>query len=335
MTWLETVDYIDRLGIACHELRGAGGRALVTPLGARVIALTWDGESHNPLYVHPGLMAHREQLGQRFAPGGGMGGDRLWLSPEYRYFWTGEPRLDDFSNYLPPPAMDPGDYRVADRDDHAITLTLTAELPGGVRFRLSRTIGIQAPPSPIPGIGLFGLRYRHELELLDGPEEAQLGLWSILQVPPDSRIMVPTAPNSGTSLTRVVGDPSFVTRRPEWLLCNVTGGAFAKVGAPIDAVTGRAAVWQSLADKRAAVLIREFPCYPHRTYGDALVREQVAQQAVQIFDGLGFGEMETHAPTLDHAHPSYSETTLLWALIGGSEPMRTAAESFLQRNLPE
>ena len=69
-------------------------------------------------------------------------------------------------------------------------------------------------------------------------------------------------------------------------------------------------------------------------YGDALVPEQVGQQALQIFDGLGYGELETHSPCVDYAHPVYSETTFLWALAGPTEAVRRAAPLFINQELP-
>jgi len=333
MTWGETRDCLVRAGAEFHEIRGAGGRALVTPIGARVMAVSWDGEEINPMRVNPELETWRDEISRRFVPGGGMGGDFLWLSPEYRYFWTGEPRTSDFANYEPPAAVDPGAYQMVSRNEQAVTFSLETVLPGGVRFRLRREISLQDTAFPVPGIKTVGLRYRHDLELLEGPDDAQLGLWSVLQVPQGSVLMVPTN-RAEREVVRVVGDPcNRLTRSSEMLSWKVTGDAFSKIGIPADLIVGRVAAWQLAPENRAILLVREFPYFPNLTYGDALVREQIAQQAVQIFDGLGFGEIENHSPTLDVQHPTYSETTLLWAVIGESGAVRRAAKSFLQTEI--
>jgi len=64
------------------------------------------------------------------------------------------------------------------------------------------------------------------------------------------------------------------------------------------------------------------------------VPEQVGQQALQIFDGLGYGELETHSPCVVPSNPLYSETTFLWALAGPADAVRRAAPLFINQEIP-
>ncbi|HMP77723.1 MAG TPA: hypothetical protein PKE12_15615 [Kiritimatiellia bacterium] len=334
MNYDQTAAYLQDLDVPLIELRDAGIRALLTPLGARVMAVAGQGWAQNPLFVHPGLESHRDQLGARFVGGHGIGGDRLWLSPEYRYNWNGAPSLTDFSRYEPPPAMDPGNYRIESRTDRSVVFSMRGELRGGVRFEVSRGIALQAARSAIPGVDIVGLRYRHELKLLDGPADAQLGLWSVLQVPAGSRMILPTRPVEVRPIACVGSAGARMRAASGRLTWDVTGDAFAKIALRAADVTGRAAVWQDGSDEQATLLVREFPVFPHLTYGDALVPEQVGQQALQIFDGLGYGELETHSPCIDSTHPVYSETTLLWALAGAGDAVRQAAPLLINQEIP-
>jgi len=334
MNYEQTTDYLRALDVPLIELRDGPTRALVTPLGARVMAVAGERLSQNPLFVHPDLEPFRDQLAARFVGGHGIGGDRLWLSPEYRYYWNGKPNLTDFSLYEPPSAMDPGTYKIESRDDRSVVFSMRGELPGGVRFEVSRSISLQAPHESPPGVAVVGLRSRHDLSLLDGPSDAQLGLWSVMQVPSGSRIIVPTLSGYARPLACVGSAGARMRVEPGVLTWNVTGDAFAKIALRAAEVTGRAAVWQEGTDGQVTLLVREFPVFPQLTYGDALVPEQVGQQAVQIFDGLGYGELETHSPCLDPTHPAYSETTFLWVIAGPADAVRRAAPLFINREIP-
>ncbi|MEI8310899.1 MAG: hypothetical protein WCH98_09095 [Verrucomicrobiota bacterium] len=334
MTCDQTAAYLEELDVPLIELRDAETRALLTPLGARVMAIAGDGLPENPLFVHPGLKPFRDQIGARFVGGHGIGGDRLWLSPEYRYYWNGTPNLWDFSRYAPPTTIDPGSYRLESRTGRSALFSMRGELRGGVRFEVSRGIELQAPHETPPEVTLIGLRYQHDLRLLDGPADAQLGLWSVLQVPAGSRFIVPTRSTEVRPLPCVGDAGARMHVAPECLTWDVTGDAFAKIALCAADITGRVAVWQEGTDGRATLLVREFPVFPHLTYGDALVPEQVGQQALQIFDGLGYGELETHSPCVVPSNPLYSETTFLWALAGPADAVRRAAPLFINQEIP-
>jgi hypothetical protein len=334
MTYDRVASYLRSLKTPLIELRDAHHRALLTPLGARVMAVDGPGLNDNPLFVHPGLESFGEEINSRFVGGHGIGGDRLWLSPEYRYYWKGEPSLTDFSRYEPPATMDPGSYGVASRTDRSAVFSLRGDLRSQVSFELARSIALQAPHHRPGDVEVFGLRYRHDLTLVNGPPDAQLGLWSVLQVPAGSRIIVPVRDAAVRAMPCVGAAGARLRAAPGLLTWHVTGDAFAKIALRASDVTGRAAVWQDTPAGQATLVVREFPLFPHLTYGDALVPEQVGQQALQIFDGLGYGELETHSPCLDPSHPVYSETTFLWILTGPAEAVRRAARSFINRDIP-
>lgn len=333
MNYEQTIAYLEELGVPLIELCDAEMRALLTPLGARVMAVAGKGLPQNPLFVHPGLTSFRDRLAACFVGGHGIGGDRLWLSPEYRYYWKGDPSLTNFSRYEPPPSMDPGSYRIESRTDRTVVFSMRGELRGGVRYELSRHISLQASHEKLPGMTVMGLRYQHDLKLLDGPADTQLGLWSVLQVPAGSRIMVPIRPAVVRPLPCMGSAGERIRVASGQLTWDVSGDAFAKIALRADNVTGRAAVWQDGTQGQATLLVREFPVFPHLTYGDALVPGQVGQQAVQIFDGLGYGELESHSPCLDHDHPTYSETTFLWVISGLADAVRRATPAFINRKI--
>lgn len=88
-----------------------GATVVISRRGARILGLfpCREGRSDNALWVHPKLGpillgATRDWDGEGE---GGMGGDRLWLSPEQRYFY-GKP--ETFEDWAVAPDLDPGHF---------------------------------------------------------------------------------------------------------------------------------------------------------------------------------------------------------------------------------
>eukprot|EP01079_Euglenida_sp_SAG-EU17-18_P004525 gene4525-4753_t len=78
-----------------------GAQLVVIPDGGRVCGMFLDGHDENVFWT----------------PDDGVGGHRVWVAPEYRYFWTGPPDLERFTNNPTPPSLDPGPWRVSLVDD--------------------------------------------------------------------------------------------------------------------------------------------------------------------------------------------------------------------------
>src|SRR5713226_140244 len=92
------------------ELSAAGqGSLLVLPFGGRVIGLFAEPQGENFFWVNPALA--EASSAKAFLAGPGWlhtGGDRTWVSPEVE-FHVGD-LADPWGTYLPPRAIDPGQY---------------------------------------------------------------------------------------------------------------------------------------------------------------------------------------------------------------------------------
>ena len=93
----QLVSNLRKASVPVKELRGAGAVAITLAAG-RIVALAFSKAEPNLLWTHPDLgetglaQAHPAQLV------GGIGGDRLWFSPELRYHWVGKPDWHGLAN---------------------------------------------------------------------------------------------------------------------------------------------------------------------------------------------------------------------------------------------
>ena len=79
---------LDKASVVVKELHGPGVVA-VTLAGGRIVALAFSKDEPNLLWTHPDL--GDAALVRANGLVGGIGGDRLWFSPELRYHWIGMP----------------------------------------------------------------------------------------------------------------------------------------------------------------------------------------------------------------------------------------------------
>ncbi|UWU83217.1 hypothetical protein N2605_27300 [Bradyrhizobium yuanmingense] len=328
-------------GIPVHELE-AGGRIAVTLAAGRVIAMAFSADAPNLLWSHPqlddvDLVKKPEQLT------GGLGGDRLWFSPELAYHWDGEPDWETFANYRVPRTTDPGKYEFVGGDSRSITLRTAVELPvqGGdsaVAFHVERTIRVAEPPLPrehrlLTGIEYVGIESSHVLEISERTRRGVVDLWHLLQMPPGSVLVVPIEKAvAGQAKPLSYGLHGGWVEKPDHIVWPYGGVARAKFGLSTIVLTGRSAVFRQLADRRWCMIAREFPVDRTSAYCDHPHRSPRTDQAFQAWDGFGFGEMEFHSPALDaeHGPRTLRESDRLWAFAGPEQAIAALAEQLLE-----
>jgi hypothetical protein len=314
------------------------GRVAVSLIGGRVIGMAFSGEDENLFWSNPQLSdtnllrSHLDQLS------GGIGGDRLWFSPEFAYHWEGKPDLVNFKNYKIAENADPGHYQFVQNDDFSIKLHMEAHLTDRrdgkmVAFEVERTIMSTASPIPqnsplMREVSFVGIRTQHHIRLRQCPPGVCVGLWHLLQVPVGSTLIVPT---------RSQPRPLEYFNKGAWeihsdhLRWTYGGKAAAKIGFDVSQVTGRTGVVRHLSDGRWGLLIRQFPVLPGLSYCDGPSEEQAVNQIVQAWDGFGFGEMEYHSPAVGEPPigREYVETALLWAFGGTAAAIERIGKELL------
>src|ERR1700734_246001 len=126
---------LDKASVAVKELHGPGSVAVILAAG-RVVALAFAKDEPNLLWAHPDL--GDAALVRANGLVGGIGGDRLWFSPELRYHWLGKPDWRGLGNYKVPADTDPGRYRFVDSEQGVVALAAG----GRLRYRaaMSRSL---------------------------------------------------------------------------------------------------------------------------------------------------------------------------------------------------
>jgi len=308
------IDRLDAANIAHYVLENDGGCAVFLPAAARMIGLWADAEGPNVLWTHPDLFLSAEAASQGWSGlhPGGPGGDRLWHGPEHQFFWEGPPQAD-LSNWRVPDFFDPGGFR-AETSREAVRFHRTLEMPDGATARIVRSFSVD--DSDAPG---FQLREEHSVELVDATRDTQLDLWVITQVPAETTLLVPARHpvQPGVAFEEKPGDIARLARSIEnTFVWNVTGVPLVKGHLPADAVLGTLACFRDCGDGCGTSLLREFSPEVGAAYRDGLLPDQVGNQCVQFWDGLGYGEIECHSPTATPDNPMVTETHRIEAYSG-------------------
>jgi len=336
------VGYLRDAPVSIEELEGKGCVA-VTLAAGRVVALAFSKDGLNLLWSNPRL-SDAEIV--KTAPEklvGGLGGDRLWFSPEVDYHWDGAPDWREFANYKTPAASDPGAYAFVKVDAAAVGLHAKGVLTShgsnqSVEFDVRRIVRMIKPPQSISdhlmrGVDYVGIETTHTLKLEDTVNAGWMDLWHLMQVPVDSVLIVPLNSKAPSKDRQPLsyGLPGSWIAKSDHIVWKFGGQARAKFGLAAAASTGRAAILRHLGEDRWCLIVRQFPTDPKAIYGDHPYGVPRRDQVFQAWDGFGFGEMEYHSPLLDvHRGPrELQESDQVWAFGGSARAIVAIAAQLL------
>jgi hypothetical protein len=337
----QIVSDLGKASVPIRELRGRGVAA-VTLAAGRIIALAFSEDSPNLLWTHPDL-GNSELV--KANPGrlvGGIGGERLWFSPEVRYHWLGEPDWRGLTNYTVPADTEPGRYEFVDSaQTGVVTLASRGRLPvrgtdESLAFCVGRTIRMTQSPLPLDDplmrdVEYVGVETAHELTIQEQTRTGQIDLWQLLQMPVGSTLIVPLRSGHRTQALAygLPGPWKVGSNSVTWC---IEGAGNAKMGISAEALTGRAAVLQRLPSRKWCLIVRQFPVDVSARYGDHPHGIPRDDQVFQAWDGLGFGELEFHSPVLDAERGPRSLRTQdqLWAFGGSAQALAALADTLLQ-----
>ncbi len=335
---------------SAHVLSADAGRLLLSPYGARAIALELPGVAdncffHNPLALDAGwLREHRAHLT------GLLGGDRLWIAPEVAYFWTDLQiaRRDPLQAGIVQADQDAGDYRITLQDASQLELTAQMTLTD---YRLHKQISLRARRqfclSPRPceldaklaeQLTSFSFTITNELTLLDAEPGTVAGAWDLLQLPTTGTLICPTlaGPTEPRSYYNDFG-PRHVVSNAACVRFLVDARHRIKMGLSPAQTTGRMGYHRALDNGQAVLIVRFFPVLPGEPYVDVprASTEFFGGDVLQAYNDDGnfadFGEMEYHDPALvaGHAPASRSGTSVTHVLAGPDELVRQAGATLL------
>jgi hypothetical protein len=328
---------LQNASVPLKELHGPGAVA-VTLAAGRIVALAFSKDEPGLLWAHPDLGDAALVKANRLV--GGIGGDRLWFSPELRYHWLGKPDWRGLGNYEVPADTDPGCYRFVDSESGVVALRAEGRLAvrGGdqsLAFRVERRIRMAQPPlsrdDPLMrDVQYVGIESAHELAIQEETRSGEIDLWQLLQTPVGSILIVPLRAGHATPPLSY-GLPGDWRTTPNSVIWRIQGNTNAKMGIAAAALTGRAAILRRLPSQQWCLIVRQFPVDQSARYGDHPAGIARNDQVFQAWDGLGFGEMEFHSPVLDAARGprNLRQADQLWAFGGTAQTIAALAYRLL------
>lgn len=286
-----------------------GGQVVVLREGGRVIGLVPGGSRENLLWTHPALAS--AAASRRLCRSEGwanLGGDRTWLSPELEFFF---PRHPEMSVYTPPRAVDPGKYRLDDRDAESVRLAtsgVVAAYRAGLKlpFRLTKTVRLASSPlggSAPAGVDYAGYSLTVTLELSARALAPPLvAIWNLLQLPHGGELVIPTYRKCRPTRFFGVIPPGDLRVSQGCISYRMAAAGEQKIAVPALATTGRLAYLRHVG-RTSLLVVRSFQPDPSGVYADAPMDRPdttgFAVQACNVDSRLGaFGEMEHHAPAI-------------------------------------
>jgi hypothetical protein len=324
------------------------GRLLIMQSGARAIGcefahLTGNLFFHDPILEDP----RRVSDGLKQSP---VAGDRLWIAPEANYIFKDVAKIfsDPANCGATPTQMEPGDYQLTKQTDRHLAFAAQMRLEDRLSPRTFVSMSvtrsyelIDAPSGLDKGLTHFGFGVTNSLTItgFDKPG-ALVGAWDLLQIPPAGWLVCPTVglatkPRSyydkfSDDRARQIGGA---------IHFKIDGQGRYKIGLSPTQTTGRMGYYRKLG-RLSTLLVRIFPVHPGLIYCDQPVSElgkPIAGDALQSYNGSGFGEMEYHDPALRTGDQpaSRTSTSVTHALVGPDDLIHTAAEHLLGVDLPE
>jgi hypothetical protein len=280
-----------------------GSSILIAPsLGGRIIGVFVD--SFNLVWVNP-------NIGKDW----NSGGHRTWYAPE----WGSKSiyAKGDHSTWSVPGIMDPGNYCIIDhKKDILIEMQNDFEVTAtdGTSYFLTFKRKIELPwvdkfhlPDNFNGKKIE-IEFTHSVRNR-GKEtiENDIGLWSILQIVPPGKILIPlNDENSQVWFTDKYYEkvpPDRIQRTGKITVVSVDGARRYKLGFPPDKVKGEIAYLSELPNGRYYLIMKFFEVFPNsiyvdKPYGDDKIKNG---DAIQIYNhseggGMAFAELEAHAP---------------------------------------
>lgn len=311
----------------------------VIPDGARILALAFTPSDETLFFVHPAIERIRTSGVKPTDLPGGPGGDRLRFAPEYAYAWVGEERdLRDFSNYRVQTNEEPGVYTLTRRGPDVVLFAETSLIDGRsneeIPFTVERVVRPTASPVDTLPSGCRYAGYEISQRLSIQSHGGSVGLWSLLQVPTSSHLIVPLRrpdpPREYFNTGRWRQDSDCLY----WLF---GGEANAKIGYGSESITGRTGTLRQTGDGAWSLLVRDFPVRKEMYYCDGLSEKESGDQVFQAWDGFGFGEMEYHSPAVGSPPlpEMVEDTSYLWAFEGPWKPLSELIRILLEINPPD
>jgi hypothetical protein len=331
-----------------EQLHPNGSRLLLLPYGGRVLGLFAPGSDGNFFWTHPALRtaeSARRLYGTRNWHN--SGGDRIWLAPEIDIFFPNFPKTDI---WRVPAEVDPGNYCLR-RSGHALelvssfTLTLSrsrAKVAGMITksyTAAANPLGHEGHRGEWAEVRYAGYTQETSLELTGG-SSAQIGLWSLLQLPPGGEALIPTLSKDEPKVYAGPIAPETLVVTSGLVRFLPGDGGVRKFAMRAAASTGRFGYLYP-SEHDWALVVRNFTVQVSGKYLDVPWNDPTSvndcgysTQVCSVNNELGsYCELEYHIPAVggDAGSDCCRDITQVWAFRGPEGRMRAAARTLLLR----
>lgn len=327
-------------GLDPIPLDGDSGGLLVTCRGARMLGIFLRDTQENLLWVSAALRSSESARAFLAAGEWNLGGDRCWLSPELELHFRNA-QAPSHENYFVPAAVDPGNYICTRQSDSAVILAAEGEVANLLhgapfRFTTARTISLAPPPVATEGVSYVGYVLSSDLRIVTPDrDDAQYGLWQLMQVPTGGRIFIPVRrppelvdyfqTNVARHCTVVPGHVEFP----------VTGTEKQKLGLRSVDTGGTMGYYRITSAGVATLIVRQAVSFAGATHADYPAHQPTRRDiALQFYnDASGpesFGEMEYHSPAARTANLfQVRDVSRTWCYAGTPERVQAVGRELL------
>jgi len=323
---------------------GQGGLLLIREQGARALALWANKQEESAFWRADGVPLPELSWN--------VGGDRTWISPERDYY------MDDSGQYAVPAQLDPGKWKIAQSSDSLVAVSMDCELlhgPSGrtVLLHLEKQFTLASNPYAVnsgsssrmdESVSYIGYEVHTHMSLTPGASRSGAkddsapgfcNLWSVMQVPPGGRILVPSYGPVGPRTMFSQADTVDTELTPHGFRIPCEGAHSFKLSVDALSSTGRFGYLRRLDDSRSSLVVRQFTVHPSGIYPDYPPDDpQYKGSCMQFYyDGgqLGhFAELEYHSPALSIDAPgSSSDVSRVYYFIGPRENIEQISQDML------
>ncbi len=307
-----------------------GSAVLILPYGGRILGLFPPDSDHNFLWTHPSLQSAEAAIAfYASSDWHNSGGDRTWLSPEVDFFLPEYPNL---TPYIQPRDFDPGNYELhCDQGRLVLSNEFVSRLSrSGLQPRLRITKSLEPAANPLRNhnepflsrLHFAGYILRTRLEILSPtPAPTPISLWSLLQLPHDGELLIPTycRASVGTYFGTVSADDLSIS--DHLIRYRMRAAGEHKIGIQPHAVIGRAG-YRTGTGEESSLVIRNFFVNPSGQYVDVPWEDPghpgAAVEACNVYGKYGrFSELEYHAPAIDgQIRRACEDESQVWAFRG-------------------
>lgn len=323
-----------------------GGAVLVLPHGGRILGLFTPGSSLNFLWTHPALQSiDSAKAFYQSDDWHNSGGDRTWIAPEVDFFLPHFPSIDI---YHQPREVDPGSYRLVSESG---SLTLTNQFSSKLS-RSRQTAHLQLTKRLIPArnplrnchpelaekLAFAGYSVSSRLEVT-GDNPPRVGFWSLLQMPFNGELVIPTLSKSPVQVYMGRIDAEDLTVTESLIRYRTRSVGEHKLGIPAAVVIGRVGYFYN-QNGESCLVIRNFQVNPSGEYIDVPWHntqcDGAAIEACNVNSMLGlFSELEYHAPAIGgrDGRRWCEDESQVWAFRGEEQDILAAGKTLISSAL--